>query len=311
MTLHISKSRPRNTFKSLLGNANHLIITALVGLDAVQRGCVYGAPAELRTAWSPKDAAASAKRSRRLVLDMSLIRAIDAVDVYLREAVRKPALIQCPELRSGLDSAGISIFKKLRAVERKYDSLDDLPLAIIFLMVSWRNRSAHSEADLEVADRHISVLQNRSEELSERFSGLKSAMLLEGYENARPATFKEVASLINAAHHLISDLDDKLLRDLDVERYFKEAVWASLGSKRRHGEGIEQARKRRAVSVWGKDPSNRGDAVIKLIKQLGFSSDVPKNGFYTVLSDDLIKEIASFTPQEVLSWARKGADHTY
>ena len=266
MTFHISKSRPRKKFKSLLGNANHLIITTLVGLDAVERRCVYGAPAELRTAWSPKDAAASAKRSRRLVLDMSLVRAIDAVDVYLREAVRKPALIQCPELRSGLDSAGISIFKKLRAVEGKYDSLDDLPLAIIFLMLAWRNKSAHTEADIEVSDQHISVLQRRSDELSERFSGLDSAMLLEGYENGRPVTFKEVASLINAAHHLIVDLDEKLLCDLDVEQYFKEAVWTSLGRNHRSRETIEQARKRRAVSVWGKDPTDRGDAVIGLIR---------------------------------------------
>lgn len=310
MTLYLSNSRPRKAFKSLLGNANHLIITALVGLDAVERGCVYGAPAELRTVWSPKDAAASAKRSRRLLLDMSLIRAIDAIDVYLNHAVRKPTLIQCPKLRSNLDSAGISIFKKLRAVEDNCHSIDVLPLAIIFLMVSWRNRSAHSEADTEVQDKHLSVLKNESNEISERFSGLSSTMLLEGYENVRPVTFKEVASLINSAHHFIADLDEKLLRDLDVGRYAKECVWISLGSKSRPGETTEQARKRRAVSIWGKDPSNRGDAVVALLRQLGFSSVAPKDGFYSTLSENLVKELANFTPQEVLSWAREGVDRT-
>ncbi|MGG7565821.1 hypothetical protein ACQ5SO_06610 [Rhodovulum sp. DZ06] len=310
MTLYISKSRSKKAFKSLLGNANHLIITALVGLEAVQRGCIWEAPPELRVAWSPKNFAASAKRSRRLVLDMALIRAVDAIDVYLRESVRKPALIQCSKLRGDLDSAGTSIFQKILAVEGKYAELDRLPMAIIFLMISWRNKSAHSEASFEVSKGHVSVLEDRSAELSERFSGLSSKVLLEGYKAARPVTFKEVASLINAAHHFIEDLDAELIRNLDTDRYLRDAIWNYLASTQRPGERAEEARKRRAVSVWGKDARNRGDAVVKCIKQLGFSSEAPSSDFYAVISGDLIKDLMEFTPQEVLSWARKSSDQT-
>ncbi|TXH83267.1 MAG: hypothetical protein E6Q77_04805 [Rhizobium sp.] len=303
MTLYISRSRPRSAFKDLLGNANHLIITALVGLDAVERGIVTEVPEDLRAAWSPKDAEISARRSRRLLLDMALIRAIDAVDVYLREAVRKPALIQFSDFRRDLDSAGLSIFKKLQAVERHLPNLDKLPLAIVFLMVAWRNRSAHSEADLDAPQHHLDVLRDKATELSDRFRGLDAGMLLGGYEAVRPTTFKEVASLINAAHHLVAELDARLLKAIDVERFLKDAVWASLGSSRRPNELIEQTRMRRAVSVWGKDPKDRAGAVLRLLKQLGFSTSAPDNPTGAKVSVELVKSLQDQTPKSVLVWA--------
>ncbi len=304
MTLYISRSRSRTAFKDLLGNANHLIITTLVGLDAVERGIVTEVPEDLRAAWSPKNAEVSAKRSRRLLLDMALIRAIDAVDVYLREAVRKPALIQSSEFRRDLDSAGLSIFKKLQAVERHLPDLDKLPLAIVFLMVAWRNRSAHSEADLDSPQQHLDVLQDKAIELSDRFRGLDAEMLLGGYEAVRPTTFKEVASLINAAHHLVAELDARLLEAIDVERFLKDAIWASLGSSRRPNELIEQTRMRRAVSVWGKDPVNRPKAVLRLLNQLGLSLSAPRPPTGAVVADTILKFLHDQTPKSILAWSQ-------
>ncbi|MDF0696869.1 hypothetical protein PYR71_10160 [Rhizobium sp. MC63] len=303
MTLYISRSRPRSAFKDLLGNANHLIITALVGLDAVERGIVTEVPEDLHAAWSPKDAEISAKRSRRLLLDMVLIRAIDAVDVYLREAVRKPALIQSSDFRRDLDSAGLSIFKKLQAVERHLPNLDTLPLAIVFLIVAWRNRSAHSEADLDAPQHHLDVLQDKAIELSDRFRGLDVEMLLGGYEAVRPTTFKEVASLINAAHHLVAELDARLLKALDVERFLKNALWAYLGSSQRPNERIEQTRMRRAISVWGKDPVDRPGAVLRLLNQLGFSMSAPDAATGAEVSEALVKFLQGQTPKSILAWA--------
>lgn len=258
MTLFLSQSRPRSAFKNLLGSANHLIITAMVGLDAIERGVVREVPKDLRAAWSPKDAVASAKRSRRLILDMALIRAIDAVDVYLREAVRKPALIQSAAFRSDLDSAGLSIFKKLQSVERNVSNLDRLPLAILFVMIAWRNRSAHSEADRDAPQCHLKVLEAERTQLAERFSGLDAEMLLGGYEAIRRPTFKEVASLINAAHHFIAELDFKLLSSLNAGLYLKDAVWASLGDSKRPDEEIAEARKRRALASGAKPQLTKG-----------------------------------------------------
>ncbi|MDR6871154.1 hypothetical protein J2Y55_002162 [Bosea sp. BE125] len=303
MTLYLARSRPRSAFKNLLGNANHLIITALVGLDAVERGVVQEVPEDLRTAWSPKDIVSSAKRSRRLILDMALIRAIDAVDVYLREAVRKPALIQSADFRRDLDAARLSIFGKLQAVERNCTNLDSLPLAIIFLMVAWRNRSAHSEADRDAPQHHLDVLRSRAKELADRFRGLDAEMLLGGYDAVRPTTFKEVASLINAAHHLVAEIDTRLLASLDVERFLKDVVWASLGDSQKPKELIEQTRKRRAVSVWGKDPSDRGSAVSRLLNQQGFSTVAAKKLAGVEVPVELFTKLQEQTPKSILIWA--------
>lgn len=303
MTLYLTRSQPRSAFKGLLGNANHLIITALVGLDAVERGVVREVPDDLHTVWSPKDAVSSAKRSRRLVLDMALIRAIDAIDVYLRDSLRKPALVHSAEFRKDLDAAGLSIFGKLQAVERHLPDLDCLPLAIVFLMVAWRNRSAHAEADRDAPQRHLDVLRSHSEELAAKFRGLDVEMLLGGYDTVRPVTFKEVASLINAAHHLVSELDAQLLSSLDVERFLKDVVWASLSDSKRPNELIELARKRRAVSIWGKDPSDRNDAVLRFLGQQGFSPVATKQQPALVIPAELVVKLQQQTPKSVLAWA--------
>lgn len=310
MNLYLARSRPRSAFKNLLGNANHLIITTLVGLDAVERGLVQEVPEDLRAAWSPIDPVSSAKRSRRLLLDMALIRAIDAIDVYLREAVRKPTLLHADSLRRDLDAAGLSIFAKLQAVEKHCPGVDPLPLALIFLMVAWRNRSAHSEADRDAPQHHLDILKARSEELSGRFRGLDAGMLLSGYDAMRPSTFKEVASLINAAHHLVAELDLHLLSNLTVDRFLKDVVWASLGSSQRPRELVEEARKRRAVSVWGKDPVDRAAAVLKFLNQQGFSLVEPKGGANLVVPSHLVEGLRAMTPKEVLEWSRSADDET-
>ena len=88
MPAYLNVSKARRTFKEVLGQANHLLVTALVGLDAIERGIVTRAPAELHAVWSPKPAKASARRSRRLLRDMALVRSVAALDLYLRYSNR-------------------------------------------------------------------------------------------------------------------------------------------------------------------------------------------------------------------------------
>ena len=83
MTLYLNISPARRKFKDLLGNANHLLITILVGLSAVERKTIVTAPPELHAAWNPKDVVASARRSRVFVLETTLVRSVDALDAYI------------------------------------------------------------------------------------------------------------------------------------------------------------------------------------------------------------------------------------
>lgn len=304
MTIFLGASRARRAFKELLGNANHLIITGLVGLDAVERGIVDQIPDELRAAWSPVDPKASARRSRRLFLDMALLRAVDAIDVYIRESLRKPSLVQSPELRIALDQADLSVFKKLAAFARHYEQLDPLPLALANVMIAWRNRSAHTEADRDAPEQHLQVIRSSSDALAARFSGLDAEMLLSDFANERPPRFKEIASFINAAHHLVKDLDELQLSSLDPEEFLRDTIWVTLAAKGAPGEQVSKTRMRHAVSIWGKDANDRRIRVDRFLQHQGFSAVEPKSGTGLRIDEKLIQQLCERTPTAVLAWAR-------
>jgi hypothetical protein len=298
---YLLTSRARRSFKQQLGSANHLIITALVGLDAVERGAVKEVPEELHAAWSPKDSKASARRSRRLLLDMALVRAVDAIDVYIRESIRKPRLVQSPTLRSAVDKAGQSIFKKLSAFETHYPELDSIPVALVGLMVAWRNRSAHAEADNEPLRSHRQTIESCADQIAERFRSLDSKLLLSDWDSEHPPTFKEVASFINAAHHYVSELGRAQLQAIDQELFLKDLIWKAVSFTAGKAGTIDQVRRRRLRSVWGKDPSERKRYVQNFLRQHGLAFDV--SGTTTVIfDDDLIAKLSNMSPSEVLRW---------
>jgi hypothetical protein len=231
-------SPARRHFKKMLGGANHLIITALVGLDAIERGIVTEIPHDMHAAWSPQDAVASSKRSRRFVLDMALVRAVDALDIYIRHSRRKPSLIQSQALQDEIDGAGLSVFRRFEAVEKHLPRIDRSLVALMAIMITWRNRSAHAEADTEIPERHKSALRDNAAAISSRFRGLSAELLLSGYKEHRPPVFKEIASFINATHHFVEELEQAYFAAADTEGYLKQLIWAAIsrtandGSKR-------------------------------------------------------------------------------
>ena len=170
-------------------------------------------------------------------------------------------------------------------------------------MVALRNRSAQSVADRDAPEHQLEVLRSGSAVLANRFRGLNAEMLLGGYNEVRSVTFKEVASLINAAHHLVAELDSRHLNSLDLERFLKDVIWDSLGNTKKPSELIAQARKRRAISIWGTDPSDRGDAVLALLKHQGFSSIATRDFAGAVVPAELVERLQEHTPGSILTWA--------
>jgi hypothetical protein len=292
-------------FKKMLGGANHLIITALVGLDAIERGAVTEIPDDIHAAWSPQDAVASSKRSRRLILDMALVRAIDALDVYIQQARRKPSLIQDKSLQREIDGASPSAFKRFTAVEGHFAAIDRTVAALVAVMITWRNRSAHSEADANAPERHILLLRNNPEPISSRFRGLSTELLLCGYEEHRPPVFKEIASFINATHHFVEELERAQFATMDPECYLKQLIWTAASEANSNRDTPERARKRRLQSIWGKDPSERKVFVERFLYNHGISKTKAKDVTYPLMfSDDLLARLGEMHPSEVLAWVR-------
>lgn len=304
MDLYLNHSPARRAFKSLLGNANHLIITALVGLDAVERQIVTQIPVDIHAAWSPKDPVVSARRSRRLLLDMALVRAVDALDIYIRYSNRKPFLIEDMDLRNSIDTAGRSIFKKFKAITNYHDCLDPVLCALIQVMITWRNKSAHEEADIELGHSVKAILLENDQRISTEFRGLDSRLLICGFEDNRPPAFKEITSFINATHHFVSALDAVQLNTCSPERYLKEHIWEVTGRSRAPSKTTGAHGKARFQSVWGKDASERMDGVVRFLLSSGLSGDLGMAGKSSMIFDDaLLNRVGTMKPSCAYEWA--------
>lgn len=299
--MYLNKSFGRKRFKRSLGNANHLIITSLVGLDAIERGIVVDIPKEMRTTWSPKSPQTSARRARRLVLDMALIRAVDAVDVYIRDSMRQPTLIQDARLRGSIDQAGQSIFKKLTALEKNLLGLDALLCALVAVLVSWRNESAHTEADDILSTEQRATIENNKEIIADRFSGLDADILVSDYDSENPPTFKEVASLINASHHFVQDLEEQLFKQIDPETYLRQLVKEAIRPKTRDRSAFNQ-KGSEIAAIWGRSPSDRPRYVRSLLRHQGLSEKKAESGPSLEFSQETIERLTELDPKGLKCW---------
>jgi hypothetical protein len=305
MPAYLNVSSARRHFKKMLGGANHLIITALVGLDAIERGVVTEIPHDIHAAWSPKDAAASSKRTRRLILDMALVRAVDALDVYIRHSRRKPSLIQSQALQREIDGAGLSVFRRFAAVEKHLPGIDRSLAALMAVMITWRNRSAHAEADTEISERHQSALRDNAAGISSRFRGLSAELLLSGYKEHRPPVFKEIASFINATHHFVEELEQAHFAAVDTEAYLKQLIWTAISRTANDTGPLETMRKRHLQSVWGKDSTERKLYVERFLYNHGLTATKARDAVYPLaFSDDLLARLVAMRASEVFVWSR-------
>lgn len=313
MTLYLNTSTARKRFKDLLGNANHLLITILVGLSAVERKLIIDAPAELHAAWNPLNVIYSARRSRVFVLEFTLVRTSDALDAYMSWLRRAPALIQDMDVRNAVDAAGNSVLRKFGIIRKSVATLDPTVAALIEIMIAWRNRSVHSLAENDASDEAWKTVRDNGKFIAERFKGLLIERLESGFSHNEPPTFKETASFISATHEIIRQIDEYYLSKLNLTPFLSELIWQITADGA--GDDVNSRRKKRVQSVWGRDASERRNAVVSLLKNAGLSdttvvaqSDkrVPKsdreNAPAAVFEDDLIDLISEFSPNQLLEY---------
>ena len=304
MPLYLTTSPARREFKKHLGNANHLIITALVGLDAVEKGYVTEVPKELRAAWSPKDPRVSSQRSRRLVLDMALVRSVDALDLYISRANRKPFLIQSSEIRSELDKNGRSVYRRFKILENHFTAIDKKLSALVALMITWRNRAVHSDEDKELSECYRNCIRDNIEAIQEKFRGLDGLVLLDHYDKCENPRFKEVASFINSTHHYVKELEQFLFQSMCPKRFLKEIVWKGVPEYDMFGKVDEHRRKKLLQGIWGKSSDKKERAIKNFFEHWGLSLVKPKDEENFLLFEDcFLEEIISKTPKEMFNWA--------
>jgi hypothetical protein len=226
----MKKTLARIQFKKHFGQANHYLVTSLVALHNLDASPIVKAPEELRMAWSPKDKGASVIRSRNFVLYSFLGWAVDSIDMYLSLLNRKPNYLQSPALASRLDGAGRSVLRKAQIFSEHYN-VHPATRALIDVLITWRNNVFHELADNKIKKESREALLSNSSYIAENYRGLEVSELPKKAEKGSPLTFKETASLINAVHHYIQEIDTAVLLVFDPIIFCTEAVSDAINSK--------------------------------------------------------------------------------
>lgn len=225
MGLILKKSLAYSQLKKRIGQANHFLITILVGLDEVSKGNAKKS-ATLDARWDPKDVKVSASRSRTYALNSSLAWIVDNFDSYVQNCKRKPCFIESNDLRRDLDSADRRVNEKLEVLYKRYKTVGDLKSygALIALGIQWRNVTTHSGGGNVLDVEYERILQENKDWYNNNFCHLDVDKALESFNTRKNPSLKEVASIIKAVLRFVEIVDKELIKEIDVERYVKDLL---------------------------------------------------------------------------------------
>ncbi|MBO0368513.1 hypothetical protein GIB23_15610 [Pseudomonas putida] len=208
----------RKAFKRQLGQANHFLVTTLVGLDCLDNNPQHQASG-LHAAWSPKSVPQSIQRARIFVLHSFMGTAVDALDVYFSLLNRKPDFLQDSHFSQSLQACKRSVYKKAAAFASWVPTVE-IEAALVEVLITWRNNVMHELADNLISSHSKCILRESSKQIAIQYCNLDSSSLLGKAESGADLTFKETASLISAAHKFVEAIDHYVLAKLDRPTFY-------------------------------------------------------------------------------------------
>lgn len=227
MALILQISSSRRYFKKRLGQANHFLITILVGLDGIIKDDITLSP-EFSTSWNPKNKEKSAKRSAKFALNSSLAWAIDNLDAYFIMCHQKPTLFEDRILIDAMSGAGRHVHDKFIAIyeylERKNIESIKPYAAFVELAIQWRNNTTHFGAENKLDTKFLDELKQNKAWYKANFRGLDIIESLNSFKENRDPSFKEVTSMIAAIHKFVEIADEVFVQNLNINRYIKDLV---------------------------------------------------------------------------------------
>lgn len=295
----VTETTARRRFKDLLGQANHFLITILVGLNGIEKGLVV-ADADFHAAWNPQDKFASARRSRAFALDLGLVRSIDALDAYMTLCNRKPTAIFEDRFRGEMDSAGRSVWNKLEVFCSFLPGADPWLVALVRSALAWRNQRVHSLDQDKIIATDRRILLNNEVGIANQFRGLRVREFLDNFDAHRGPAFKETAGFIDAVHKIVQHFDGELIRRLDPVTLLKQLLRKELCSDEVKAELVDKHIMQRAVRIWGKE-QRKSQRIESLLRTLGFSL-IDSHGYGTSIPDTVITELFAFSPRAAVEF---------
>ena len=218
--LYLNISRPRRKFKDSLGQANHFLITALIGLDYIDNNEVE-CPPSFSTSWNPKNKQSSIDRTRQYILNSSLAWAVDCLDSYMSICNQDPKLIDNEDLIKDFEKAKRSVNEKFIALAGYVGNFNDFNIyaSIVGLAIQWRNNTIHSGGDNKIDDEHRKTLLNSADRIKELFCNLDINETLDSFDSKQNPTFKEVTSIIRGIQRFVENVDSYLISKINIIEY--------------------------------------------------------------------------------------------
>ena len=216
----------RKAFKDHIGQTNHFLVTLLVALDSLEANPSYQSPG-LHAAWSPKSVTHSTQRSRIFAMHSFLGSVVDAIDIYCSLLNRKPDFLQSESLSQSIQACERSVFKKAATLGLFIPDIK-IEAALVEVLITWRNNTMHELADNTLSEKSRNILRECAEEITKCYCNLDPAGLEAKANSGGDLTFKETASLINAAHKFTEKVDSFLLAKLNVVDFYSAALTDAL-----------------------------------------------------------------------------------
>ena len=285
----------RSHFKRSFGQANHFLVTILVGLNAVKTGDALPPPA-LPAAWNPKDASRSAERSEAFAIRAALVFMVVELDHYLGESARL-AGPRSPSLSAALDAAAKNnkgLRGRVRAFAQFSESLGTAELALVESALHWRNRLIHVGSNARITRELRDQLIEHEHELESDYRHLDPERMIKRFDDgATSPSLKEMAGMITATHRYIAKVDSSVLGNVDYDQFLDGLLRRHLGEVPRHRA------KDRANRIWGRTEHRARQAIIMLARQNGFTD--PTEDTTAGLTESTVSRLAGLSSQQAMT----------
>ena len=273
-------------FKAEIGQANHFLITILVGLDAVEDGATKRQ--EFKTSWEPKDIKSSVHRSRQYAIKSALAWVVDNLDMYLRLCNKNPKLYQEKESEE-ISSTKHSVYQKYKCIVKNHSQISLNTKAFVDLLICWRNNMVHYDADNELlieTKKYFHDFSNGDVTISKY--NLDIQKMLDRFEQNLYPSFKETTTMISMTIKFVEEIDSILLNEIQQNIYLDQML-----------KGLYKKNKK--ISTVFSFNNTTADKRIKKIKQL-FRTQGIEEDFYNKEGIEYIEKLSQMSFKDFLNY---------
>lgn len=219
------KSIAFKKFKNEMGQANHFLITLLVGLDAISDGARKSE--DFSASWNPKDIESSVVRSRLYAIKSSMAWTVDNLDMYFKLIRRKPTLFSFDD--QSFNDVGTSVYKKFNCFNSKFELLGDNKKAFVDLLINWRNNTMHFDVSNKLLkETQIYFDKNAMNDSALSKYNFNSLEMINRFNDNKVPTFKECATLISMTINYVSQLDELVMSQINQINYINNVLTENL-----------------------------------------------------------------------------------